>query len=264
MSLPERHPWLLIVLPLLACWPVWQWMAERATDGSGDPWELLSLVTAVVFIGQRRKTHASGSRRLALPAALVVLYALSYPFLPPLLRAMVAVSAIGACLSAVCFDRPLHVPLWGLLLLSLPLIASFNFYLGYPLRVVVGSATAALLQMNGFAVLRDGTLLNWNGQTIAVDAPCSGVKMLWTGGYLCCTLAAFQGLDAGKTVLLCLLGLVVVIGSNILRASALFYVESGVVPLPTQWHAGVGVAIFVLTALAITALAQKLGKHHAD
>jgi exosortase/archaeosortase family protein len=235
-------------------------MAQRATDGSTDPWELISLATAATFIWQRRNMGSSHRINLAAPIALLLLYAASYQALPHLCRAIIAVLVVGACINAAYFGQRMPLALWGLLLLSVPLIASFNFYLGYPLRVLAGSATAALLQMNGFSVLREGTLLAWNGHTIAVDAPCSGIKMLWTGCYLSCTLAAMHRLSFKATLSLCLLGFIAVIASNILRATALFYVEADIIALPKEWHSLVGIAVFILTAISMMLLAKKISE----
>lgn len=256
----DRRPWLLLLLPVLACWPVWQWMAQRALDRSEDPWELLGLATAALLVWRCGSPRQTSNASLLVPALWLTLYAASYTFAPPLIRAALATIAIAALISTLYFQRRMHWPLLGLLLLSLPIIASLNFYLGYPLRVMTGAASAALLQMNGFAVVREGALLAWNGQLISVDAPCSGIKMLWTGCYLCCTLAAFQRLNAAHTALLCLLGFAVVMLSNILRASALFYVESDIVGVQKTWHTGIGVAIFIVTVITITTLAHIMGK----
>lgn len=249
----------LIAAVVFACWPVWQWLWLRFTDASDEPWEIVSLLTAIAFVGQA-PARASARPGLGLSLALLLLYATSFGWLPPLLRATLAFSAIAATLSALRFGTRLHLPLWGLLLLSLPLIASLNFYLGYPLRVLTGTATVMLLQTNVFAVVRDGALLLWSGQSIAIDAPCSGIKMLWTGSYLCCALAAFQGMPPGRTLLLGLAGFVVVLLANILRASALFYMEAGILPLPAAAHTGIGIAAFVITAALIAALAHWLGQ----
>jgi exosortase/archaeosortase family protein len=208
--------------------------------------------------------ESSSPISLAAPIALLLLYALSYHALPHLCSAIIAMLVVGACINAAYFDRQMSLALWGLLLLSLPLIASFNFYLGYPLRVLAGSATAALLQMNGFSVLREGTLLVWNGHTIAVDAPCSGIKMLWTGCYLSCTLALMHRLSLKATLSLCVSGFAVVIASNVLRATALFYIEADIIALPKDWHSLIGIAIFILTAVGMMLLAQKISEvHHA-
>ena len=250
----------LLVIQVAAFWPVWRWYALRATDASSESWELLALATAALFVILRTEEAAPKRIPLGLPIFLLLIYAASYAFLPPLLRAALAMSALAATCSAIWFGRRLHLALWSLLLLSLPVIASLNFYLGYPLRVVAGVVTAALLQMNGLAVIREGTLLNWDGQLIAIDAPCSGVKMLWAGLYLCFTLAAFQRQDGRSMALLGMLTVVAIVLSNILRATALFYVETGLVALPKQWHAGIGVVVFLVTALAIASAAHYVKK----
>jgi exosortase/archaeosortase family protein len=257
----KHHRWIWIFAPLVALWPVWLWMVERAIDRSTDPWELVSLATAAVLIWQRGQARSDRPISLAAPIAFMLVYFCSYHSLPPLGRAIVAVMVMGACISAVLFNQRMPLALWGLLLLSLPLIASFNFYLGYPLRALTGSATAALLQMNGFSVAREGTLLIWNGNTIAVDAPCSGVKMLWTGCYLSCTLAALHRLKINATLLLGVVTFGLVILSNVFRATALFFVEADIINLPKDWHATIGITVFILTALGVAALAQKLGLH---
>jgi exosortase/archaeosortase family protein len=258
----KHHRWIWIFAPFATLWPVWLWMMERATDRSTDPWELVSLATAAVLIWQRGQARNDRPISLAAPIAFMLVYVCSYHSLPPLGRAIVAVMVIGACISAVLFNQRMPLALWGLLLLSLPLIASFNFYFGYPLRALAGSATAALLQMNGFSVVREGTLLAWNGNTIAVDAPCSGVKMLWTGCYFSCALAALHRLKMNATVILGAASFGLVIVSNVFRATALFFVEADIIDLPKDWHALIGIAIFMLTALGIAALAQKLSVQH--
>jgi exosortase/archaeosortase family protein len=151
----------------------------------------------------------------------------------------------------------------GLLLLALPTIPLLQFYLGYPLRVLVGAVTAPLLQFAGLSVIREGTGLQWNGQLIAIDAPCSGIRMLWAGLFLLCAGAWFYRLSARKTIVAALLALVVIVGGNMLRASALFYLEAEILPLPSFIHPnvahnGVGIVTFVITAIGIVASAQWL------
>jgi len=180
----------------------------------------------------------------------MLIYAASYPFVPPLVHALIAMSALGAACGSLS--------LTGLLLLAVPLVPTLNFYLGYPLRVIVGEAASMLLRLNGFAVVREGATLLWNGQQISIDAPCSGVKMLWTGMYLSCTLAALQRLGTWRTVLLGSLAFLIVMIANVLRATALFYVESGVVAQAQSAHESIGVVMFVLAAVAIAAAAAGL------
>src|SRR5262245_40519554 len=196
----------MLAVELLAFWPVWRWYVHRLSDQSDEAWGIAALVTAVIFaFWQRRESGSafSGHLRLTLPATLLLCYSLSYHFLSPLPRAAIAVTAIAATVSAMRFGRRLHLGVWGLLLLALPVVASLQFYLGFPMRAVVARLAAPMLQINGFVVTAVGASLNWNGDPILIDAPCSGVKTLWTGFYLTFTLACYYKLNAKRTALAC-------------------------------------------------------------
>jgi exosortase/archaeosortase family protein len=254
----ERCAYLPIIALSVAIWPVWRWLITRAIHDASDAWALLSLATALAMLWRDRAQLQFQRARWGVPIMLVLVYATTYPLMPPLGRALVAMSAITAACSSQWYGRRMDAPLWGLFLLALPLVPSMNFYLGYPLRVMVGEATSILLHLNGFAASREGTTLLWNGQQVSIDAPCSGVKMLWTGMYLSCTLAALWRMDARRAMSLGAFAMLIVITANVLRATALFYVESGVVPQAQPAHAPIGVVTFVLAAIAIAAVAARL------
>jgi exosortase len=259
-ALFERWRYLPLLALVAAMWPVWQWLAMRAMSDASDAWALLSLATALALLW---RSDARRPPRWSVAVLLVLTYAASYAFVPPLVRALIAMSAVAAACSSLWFGSRMNLPLWGLLLLSPPLIPTLNFYLGYPLRVMVGEITSALLQMNGFAAGRDGTTLLWDGQQISIDAPCSGIRMLWTGMYLSCALAGLQRLDAKRTLVLASFALIVVIIANVLRATALFYIEAGIVPQAQPAHEIIGVMIFVLAAISIGSAAARLRPHDA-
>ncbi|HEY6404227.1 MAG TPA: archaeosortase/exosortase family protein, partial [Blastocatellia bacterium] len=261
-------------------WPVWRWYVHRLSDQSDEAWGVVALITAVLFAFQRKPGAAFLDREgergtrgmdgiggifssaLWLPAALLLCYALSYHFISPLPRAAIAMTAIAATVSAIRFGQGLHFGVWGLLLLALPVVASLQFYLGFPMRALIARLAAPMLQANGFAVVAEGASLNWNGDPILIDAPCSGVKMLWTGFYLTFTLACHYKLNAKRTALTCMAAFAAIIIGNTFRAAALFYVEAGAVnlPLPDWTHEGVGVVIFAATAIAIAWAAQRIAK----
>ena len=266
----------LLAVESLAFWPVWRWYVHRLTDQSDEAWGIVALVTAALFVFLRRPEGdpgADGSMqameerqqpgvRLTLPATLLLCYSALYHFLAPLPRAAIAVTAIAAAVSAMRFGRRLHLGVWGLLLLALPVVASLQFYLGFPMRAVVAKLAAPMLQINGFAVTAVGASLNWNGDPILIDAPCSGVKMLWTGFYLTCALACYYKLNAKRTALACAAALAAIIIGNTFRAAALFYVESGAANLrsPDWTHEGVGVVVFAATAIAIAWMVRKVNQ----
>lgn len=255
----------LLLLQIAAFWPVWIWYGKRIAAGSADDqWGLLAAVTAIAFLWLHR-TKLTAEIHWLMPTFLTLLYAATWHWLPPMLRAIIAITALGFTLSQSCQQRFLHPAIAGLLLLSLPVIPLLQFYLGYPLRIVVGSLTAPMLQLSGLAVVREGTCLNWNGQIIAIDAPCSGIKMLWTGFYLVFTLACFYRLSAGKTILASLAALPVIVAGNALRAAGLFYLETGIAKLPVIVspnfaHEAIGVAIFLLIAIALVVLVRLIQK----
>ncbi len=259
----------LLLLQLTAFWPVWQWYAKRMAAGNADDqWCLLAAVTAMAcLLLERKRTRAQVSPNAWLiPTALMILYSATFHWLPPMLRAVIAVIAIGFTASQVLLRRSLPPALAGLLLLALPTIPLLQFYLGYPLRVLVGAVTAPLLQLAGLSVIREGTALNWSGQTIAIDAPCSGIKMLWAGLFLAFAVAWLYRLSAVKTAVATLLALVVIVAGNILRASALFYLEVEILSLPSfippnVAHNGVGIVTFVFTAIGIVASVQWLQRY---
>lgn len=293
---PPAAAALVVAAQLVAFWPVWRWYVARVSDG--ETWGLLALACAAYFLWRGRADSdklgpdkinsdkissdkinsdaaaskddpgARGSkvgpdargRGLLFPALLVVAYAVSYPLLPPLARASVAVTALGCTASWLRFGRPFHPGTLGLLYLSLPLIPSLQFYGGYPLRSFVAAAVAPLVRLGGYAVVREGTCLNWAGRLIWVDAPCSGVRMLWAGLFVACVLACLYELRALETLQALVAAAAVIVSGNVLRAAALFYVEAGVVAAPPWAHDYVGLVSFAAVACLILLAVRRLGR----
>jgi exosortase/archaeosortase family protein len=142
--------------------------------------------------------------------------------------------------------------------LALPIVASAQFYLGYPLRTMTAECSASMLRFSGFMVVRKGTALDWGGTLVLVDAPCSGVRMLWMGLYLALTLSCAFGLSARKTLVAAGCATVAVLAGNVLRASALFFTETGVVDAPAWMHDGAGVVAFAAVACVIVAMVRAI------
>ena len=180
-----------VALTLLALWPVWRWYGNRLLDSSDEHWGVLALVTALAFTLHRRHRSPIGTITLnyfRLSLGLLI-YVLTFPFLPPMLRALLGMGVLGLLMAHFSETRRLSWGAWGLLFLSLPIMASMQFFVGFPLRWIAGALAAALLQMAGLVVSHQGTALVWSGGVVAIDAPCSGIKMLWTALYLACVFA---------------------------------------------------------------------------
>jgi exosortase/archaeosortase family protein len=242
---------LLLTIQLLAFWEVWQWYVYRAVYSWDQPWGILAFVTALAFLLAPRTTSPSPERSLFAPALLITVYAGTYFLFPPLIRAAIAFTALAATTSSIRFGRLFHPGLFGLFYLSLPTIPTLQFFGGYPMRVVVAAVTAPILRLNGFAVTYEGTCLNWAGQLIWIDAPCSGIKMLWVGLFLTFVILCLYELPLLKTMVLLPLVAIVIMGANVFRAVALFYLEAGVVKLPWWGHEYAGLVAFALEAAGI-------------
>jgi exosortase/archaeosortase family protein len=255
-----RRMLLILGLQLVAFWQVWRWYVTRAIYSWDQPWSLLAFVAALVFLFASKKPLPREEHSLLLPALLILVYVASYFVLPPLARATIAFTALALTASSLRFGKSFHAGLFGLFYLSLPTIPTLQFFGGYPMRVVVAQLTAPILRLGGFAVVPEGTCLNWAGRLIWIDAPCSGIKMLWVGLLLTSVLLCLYELPVLKSMLLLPLTFVVIIAANVFRAIALFYLEAGVLQMPSWGHEYAGVIAFVLEAAGIVFIVFKLRK----
>jgi exosortase/archaeosortase family protein len=244
-------PLLIALVVMAATWNAWWWYFARV---AAAPEEAAALVLTVAFLGAigiaRLRLAASPHPAALVPvAALLAAFAVSQVYLPPLVRAAIAIAASLFCLYVAAFkDRP-PFAFWGLVALALPVLPSLQFTLGYPMRVVSATLAVALLQAHGLAVARQGTFLVWRDEMIQFDAPCSGVNMLWAGLLLTLMGCVLLRLGVVKVVAAIAFSIVLAVASNVLRAASLFYVEAGLIAhAPAWWHDGIGIAAFVLSA----------------
>ena len=249
-----------LLLQALAFWPVWRWYGARVVDSSDEPWGLLALLTAFIFIAVKGKEREINSSQFALSSVFLLCYIAGYAALPPLARAVLAILSIASLLSSSCLGRSVHIGIVGLLLLSLPIIASMQFYLGYPVRFVTAIMASKLITITGYYTVAAGTSLSWAGEIISIDAPCAGIKMLWTGLYLNFTLACFNELSAMRTWLTYSMSMLIIFIGNLIRVTALFYLEAGILQNPPWMHEGIGLVAFAAIGLAIFSLHSSIKK----
>lgn len=252
----------LFSISLCMFWPVAKWYGSRVLEPNGEYWSLLPLLAAALLL--RTQTARQSIKIDIRPASVALLfYCLAYWFVPPIFRAMFALLAIGTILAADRDIRSIPVAIWGLLLLALPVVASLQFYLGYPVRVMAGEISLLLLKLNSLSVVREGVVLNWGGSLVSIDAPCSGIKMLWTGLFLSFVLAGAYRLKWMQTAYLVAMTVIVVIIGNAFRVTSLFYIETGMVPSPGWAHDTIGLMTFVFIAVLVAWQAQVLFKRRA-
>ena len=240
-------------LQAAALWPHGLWMARRVQDGSDNPLGLAAIVMLALLLwrGATQLRVAPQTGWLAAAAALTMAANLALLAAPPLLCALLAVLALAAGLMAWLPAQAARAPLAGLLVLALPLLSSLQYYGGYPLRVLTAQASAWLLQLTGLAAERAGSSMLVRGQLVIVDAPCSGVQMVWMAYFCACAFAALVALrDACFLRRLPLVGVLVLFG-NVLRNTVLVALESRPQGLDARLHEGLGLAVLAMVCTAV-------------
>jgi exosortase/archaeosortase family protein len=235
------------LLTVLACWPVCRWYALRMSDGSDEPWGLVALAAAVLFAPRNGWREAIPRGQLLCMTGLLGLYAATFPHMPALGRALLFV----VMLALAAPPKQERFGWSALLILSLPVIATAQFYLGYPLRLATTFLCVPLLRVGGLQVTAEATALRWLGETVIVDAPCSGIHMVWTGLFLAAALACWKRLNGPAAVRLLRWASVLVFTANVLRAAALFCIETKIWPSPSWAHETVGLVLFCGAAIGI-------------
>ncbi|MDF3863028.1 exosortase Q [Pseudomonas denitrificans (nom. rej.)] len=239
--------WGWLLFAALAAWPSWLWAARRLGDGSDDPLGIIALTALGLLLWRDRSSLRAEPRLRWLGAAALLLLvgALSQSILPPLLRGLVSVLALLLVILSLRAPGQPWLAWLGLGVLSLPLLSSLQFFVGYPLRVVTAEVSAWLLRLGNWTVERQGSALLVDSQWVMVDAPCSGIQMAWVGYFTACTLAAWLRLpDRLLLRRLPLVGLLV-LGGNILRNTLLVWGESGASGFPGWAHEVIGLLVFV-------------------
>lgn len=241
-------PWGWIGLHLAALWPHGAWAAKRLADGSDDPLGIAAAAALALWLARAAPSLRAQPRLgwLGAAAALTAAASAAWGFAPPLVAALLAALALAAHIAAWLPPGVARAPLAGLALLALPLVASLQFYVGYPLRVVTAELSTWLLQAAGQAAERSGAAMTVNGRLVIVDAPCSGVQMAWLAYFAACAAAAFVGLRE-RTFLrrLPAVGLAV-LAANVLRNTLLVGLEARPQGLSEAWHEGIGLAALML------------------
>jgi len=244
-----------LAVVLVACWDAWRLLAGRVEDAAGAT----MLLVLLGGLGWRLWRMRPGTRISApMLAGLLVAYAVATWTGPALLQIGTAVMAVTILLWGDA--RPAQRwPVIGAALLALPILPTLDFLLAYPLRRISVLITAALLRMNGMGVSVEGVALDWHGQRLLFDGPCSGVKMLWAALMLASLIAFAQGAGLLRYAGLLAIAVAAAVVGNALRAASLFYIQNGFIA-PLQGpvaHEAVGIAAFAMLALAILAASPR-------
>jgi exosortase/archaeosortase family protein len=249
-----------LTLQCLALWPTGRWYLTRMADGSDEPLGILALLLALYLLfGQRHLLREQPRRAPLLAAAGLTLLQGLLADWPPLLRALLGVCALSLSLAAWLERWRETAPVGALLALSLPVVASLQFFAGYPMRLLAAEGASALLRTASLPVVAEGAGLRLNDRLVLVDAPCSGVHMLWVALVMASAASAIAGTAPARLLLNLSAAIVLVLLGNVLRNALLFVKESGLWVLPDWTHEAIGVLAFtlVLAPLAVFCFRQQ-------
>ncbi|MFC7338164.1 exosortase/archaeosortase family protein [Haloferula chungangensis] len=243
------------VLPLLS------WYARRVSDGSDEPLGVIALVVALFMLATstrygKRDRIGIFPGRLLVSAALLSFIQFGGVLHYPLLIGLLAIAAIAF---SVKMPRGKAGTI-ALLVLSLPLVASLDFYAGYPLRLIAAEITTFLLKLGGIPVEKSGVMLIDGDRLVGIDPPCAGIRMLWTSSFVAAVLAARMRLSWLRTLALLAVALACVIVGNGVRAAIVFFPESGRVEWPDWAHPGAGLLVHGAVLLAVFGFAGRLNE----
>jgi exosortase/archaeosortase family protein len=255
-----------LALHALALWPHGVYLVQRALDGSDDPLGVIALVAVAALVVRQRQrlrlTPHLGWLTAALGFALLANGAW-WSGAPSLASALLAALSLAGALLAWWPREQGKAPLLGLVVLTLPWLATLQFYLGWPLRVLTAQLSTWILQGAGFMAERSGASMVVDGQLVIVDAPCSGVQMAWLAYFTACTCAAVTGLpDRAFVRRVPLVGAIVLAG-NVVRNSVLVALESRAQPVPATWHEAIGLMALAAVCGAVWMLVQRGRVHRA-
>ncbi len=245
-----------LALQMAALWTHWRWAAARIVDGSDDPLGVVALAALLWMVAGSARDLRGTPRPgwLALALALSVAATASTFVAPPLAGALLAALALASGLRAFMPSGRATLPLAGLAVLALPLISSLQFYAGYPLRVLTAQLSTWGLQLAGVAASRMGSAMQVEGRLIVVDAPCSGVQMVWMAYFCACTVAAWTGTSDARFVRrLPWIGVLVLAG-NVLRNSVLVMLEARRNSVSESLHQAVGLMVLAMVCGAVIAV----------
>lgn len=244
--------WLMAGL-LLASWPQTLWMASRMVDGSDDPLGVLALgALLAVLLAHRRQLRQSPSLGWLLAAmALMGAAGWAQSTWPDLLAALFAMLGLACGARALLPQRVASGPLLVLAVLALPLLASLQYFAGYPLRVLVAEVTRWLMS-GSHQVLREGSALVVDGHLVLVDAACSGVQLAWLGYFCAASLALLRGLSTRRfAARLPWVGAWVLLG-NVARNWVLVSLQAQGKPLTGWPHEAIGLLCLALVCVGVS------------
>jgi exosortase len=262
----QRHilspQWVCLGLLLLQFHRALLWIAGTWTDDTYQSVGLFALM-ALLFVQRRpppRRVRPSTPHLIGL-SLVSLLDLLCTPLSINVLSAALAVLALH--LWAVSFRRYrgrwfLH-PQLLLGLLSLPAVYWVNILFGHQLQQLVGRIAGAGLALYGAPARVEGTLIHVGSAVIAVDAACSGVKLLVAGALF--GLLAQPAARLSRRLLFWIGLAAALLMANVARVLSLALAHLYLGRAPSEAvHQAIGLAAFLIACSGALLLSRRLAR----
>ena len=226
-----------IVVPIVIAWILWR---ERERWGA--------LVPKPVWWGFG--VLALGVALHLASAAGAGLFAGSVAFL-------ITVAGAVLCFGGIDYLRAWAFPLL-LAIFMLPKLAVVYNQVTLPLQLLASRMAAAMLTVGGFAVIREGNILDVGGHRVLVAEACSGIRYLLPLGFMSQVIAYLTGTKAWMRVAMLTAALSLAIVANAVRVAASAYSPALEGGTP---HFMLGVVLFgvcLAALLGITTVLRRL------
>ena len=241
------------------------WIAGTWGEQTYQSWGFLALALLVPVILKLPPRRATPSvRHLVAVLLLVVVNLICAPLSFHMLGAILGVLSLH--LTLVAFRRYrrcwLLLPQLWLALACLPAVFWANAMFGYHLQHLASRLAAAGLALYGVPVSASGTLLQLPSGTVAVDATCSGLKLLYAG-VLFGLVSTPAGCGVRRKILYWICLLTLLLGANVVRIISLVVGQLHLgQPVGETMHHGIGLVAFALVCVACLLLGPKLAPCH--
>lgn len=259
---PERgeriRRWLPRLIWAVAASPVLLWWARRSLQADDALIAAVALAGAALVMTLRERQAFSQNGWYAAAGAMALYGAGVLCGVPATLLGLPLLASLVLTPGPWRRGRVPSPAVVGLLVLALPAVMMLELYFGYPLRLVASASAGMVLRAAGVPLMREGALLTLPGCPIWVDAPCSGIRMLWSGLWLVLVLCGLCGLGWRRTAVAVGATVVIVVAANGLRVTGLALAAAGGLLGCSWFHTGVGVASFAFGALGIAGTVHAL------
>jgi exosortase/archaeosortase family protein len=220
------------------------WLGLRLSDNDG--WSCyLGIAISILFIFKNKKDTNIKKYNFYFLSICLIFFCLTIEFMPHIIQCLFILFILytGFCL---CLGKAFHFHIILLLCFCLPWLDTFQFYLGYPLRMICSHGAIVFFNLINLPVELKGVLFSYQGQTVYIDAPCSGIKMLYIGLLFAVILCNLFELSFKKTVVFLGSTFLMILVTNVFRYIILFFGEAGFFYMPEWLHSGFGLILFFL------------------